>query len=98
VEGDRYFTGNGFYSWFEGPIREISLIESEVLEALARDQHLSLPPGATRRNIVTTGVPLGHLVGRTFRVGTAVLRGVEICEPCRHLVDVTANKRLLAAL
>ena len=32
LEGDRYFLGEGFYSWFGGPLREVSLIEAEVLE------------------------------------------------------------------
>ena len=53
LEGDRYFLGEGFYSWFRGPLREISLIEAEVLERLAHDHHLELVPGETRRNIIT---------------------------------------------
>ncbi|GHO62988.1 hypothetical protein KSC_018800 [Ktedonobacter sp. SOSP1-52] len=98
LEGDRYFKGEGFYSWFSGPLREVSLIEAEVLERLAHDHHLVLEPGETRRNIVTRGVPLGHLIGRTFRVGSVLLRGVEICEPCQHLVEVTGKKPLLSSL
>ena len=43
-------------------------------------------------------MPLGHLLGREFRVGEALLRGVEICEPCKHLVDLTGNGSLLSAL
>jgi MOSC domain-containing protein YiiM len=98
LAGDRYAEGAGFYSWFAGPLREVSLIEEEVLETLRRDHNLPLPPGAHRRNIVTRGVPLGHLIGREFRVGEAVLRGVEISEPCRRLVDVTGIKGVLSPL
>lgn len=98
LEGDRYFKGEGFYSWFQGSLRELSLIEAEVLERLEHDHHLVLEPGETRRNIVTQGVPLGHLVGRTFRLGQVLLRGVEICEPCQHLVEVTGKKPLLSSL
>jgi MOSC domain-containing protein YiiM len=98
LEGDRYFKDEGFYSWFTGPLREVSLIEAEVLERLAADHKVIVEPGVTRRNIVTEGVPLGHLVGRAFRIGDVLMRGVEICEPCKHLVDVTGNKRLLAPL
>jgi MOSC domain-containing protein YiiM len=36
----------------------------------------------SRRNIITRGVRLNDLVGREFRLGTALLRGVELCEPC----------------
>ena len=98
LAGDRYADGAGFYSWFAGPLREASLIEAEVLEALRRDHNLELPPGAYRRNIVTRGVPLGHLIGREFRVGEAVLRGVEISEPCAHLVEVTGITGVLSPL
>ncbi len=95
---DRYADGAGFYSWFAGPRREVSSIEAEVLEALRRDHNLDLPPGAHRRNIVTHGVPLGHLIGCEFRVGEAVLRGVEISEPCAHLAEVTGMRGVLSPL
>jgi MOSC domain-containing protein YiiM len=81
LESDRYFLGEGYYSWFGGPLREVSLIESEILERLSYDHHLELAPGETRRDIITQGVPLGHLVGRTFLIGQVLMRGVEICEP-----------------
>jgi MOSC domain-containing protein YiiM len=98
IIGDRYFAGEGFYSYYPGPLREISLIEEETLEALARDHDLTVALGATRRNIVTRGVPLNHLVGREFRVGGALLRGVKLCEPCKHLVEVTGQRSLLPSL
>jgi MOSC domain-containing protein YiiM len=98
LEGDRYYEGLGFYSDHPGPEREVTLIEAEALEALERDHGLRVEPGETRRNITTRGVPLNHLVGKRFRVGGAVLRGVELCEPCRHLVDVTGKRSLLPTL
>lgn len=98
LEGDRYYEEEGFYSDHPGPIREVSLIEEETIQALRRDHNLVLAPGATRRNILTRGVPLNHLVGREFRVGEATLRGVELCEPCKHLVDVTGVESLLPTL
>src|SRR3712207_9465157 len=45
-----------FYSDHPGPIREVSLIEEETIQALRRDHNLALAPGATRRNISTRGV------------------------------------------
>ncbi len=98
LEGDRYYEGKGFYSDHPGPIREVSLIEEETIQALRRDHNLVLAPGVTRRNILTRGVPLNHLVGCEFRVGEATLRGVELCEPCKHVVDVTGIKSLLPTL
>jgi MOSC domain-containing protein YiiM len=81
-----------------GPTREVSLIEEETIEALRSDHILVLAPGLTRRNITTRGVSLNYLVGREFRVGGATLRGVELCEPCQHIVDVTGMRSLLPTL
>ena len=85
LEGDRYHQRIGTFSKKDRPAREVTLIEAEALEALARDYGLELPPGATRRNITTEGVALNHLVGRTFQVGEATLRGIQLCEPCSHM-------------
>ena len=79
--GDRYCVREGQNK----PSREVTLIEVEALDALARDYQLTLPPERSRRNLLTRRVPLNHLVGQTFRVGAALLHGVELCEPCGHL-------------
>jgi MOSC domain-containing protein YiiM len=85
VEGDRYFLRSGTYSQKDGPDREITLIETEALEALARDYGLALDALESRRNVATRDVALNHLVGRTFRVGEATVRGLRLCEPCGHM-------------
>jgi len=85
LEGDRYFLRAGTYSRKEGPDREITLIETEALEALARDYALTLDASETRRNVATRDAALNHLVGRTFRVGEATVRGLRLCEPCGHM-------------
>ena len=89
LEGDRYFHGRGTWSPDPRNGRHVTLIESEALEALQRESGLELAPGASRRNVVTRGVPLNHLVGREFRIGQAVLRGMRLCEPCKHLEGLT---------
>src|SRR6267378_5720437 len=75
LEGDRYFWCAGTYSKHPGSGREVTLIEAEAIEALARDTGLVLEPGASRRNLVTRSVPLNDLVGVRFRVGEVVLEG-----------------------
>jgi MOSC domain-containing protein YiiM len=85
LEGDRYCAGAGTFSEQEGSGRQVTLVELEAIDALAAEDGIVLEPGATRRNIVTEGVPLNHLVEREFRVGEAVLRGTRLCEPCGHL-------------
>jgi MOSC domain-containing protein YiiM len=89
LEGDRYWRRVGTYSGRPGTGRQVTLIEIEALEALRRDGGIALPPGASRRNITTRGVPLNHLVGREFRVGGVLMQGVRLCEPCAHLESLT---------
>ncbi len=89
LEGDRYFRAAGTYSDRPGPGRELTLIEIEAIEALARDSGVAIEPGAARRNLVTRGAALNHLVGREFRVGDVRLRGIRLCEPCAHLEGLT---------
>ncbi len=84
LEGDRH-CGRG------GEGRAVTLIESEAIEGLERDYKFTLQPGDARRNIVTRGVALNHLVGREFTVGNVKLRGVELCEPCGHLAKMTSD-------
>jgi len=88
LEGDRYFLGLGTF-WKPKPDYEVTLIEAEALEALERDYGPRLGPGEARRNIVTRGVALNHLVGRKFQIGEAMLRGLRLCEPCAHLERLT---------
>ncbi len=97
LEGDRYFKASGTYSDRPGPAREITLIESEAIDAMARDNELAISPGNARRNVVTRGVPLNHLVGRDFVVGSVRLRGIRLCEPCSHLEGLT-RRGVLAGL
>jgi len=90
IEGDRYATGRGHYSAFPD-IREVTLIETETLEALRRDHQIDLLPHEHRRNLTTEDVPLNHLVGRRFRVGAVVLEGGRLNKPCRYLELVTGK-------
>jgi len=85
LEGDRYFEQTGTYSNLPGTGREVTLIESEAIVALGREYDIQLPAGLARRNIVTRGVALNHLAGKTFSIGAAVLRGMRLCEPCLHM-------------
>jgi len=97
LEGDRYFNASGTYSDRPGPAREITLIESEAIDAMARDNDLTIHAGDARRNVVTRGVPLNHLVGREFTIGNVRLRGIRLCEPCSHLEGLT-QKGVLSGL
>ncbi len=89
LEGDRYCAAVGSFSDKPGPARQVTLIEMEAIEALRRDYQITVDPKAARRNIVTRGVALNHLVGHTFRIGPVTLAGIRLCEPCTHLEGLT---------
>lgn len=89
LEGDRYFWGGGTFS--DDPDTEITLIEEEAVEALAREHGFRIDPGEARRNVVTRGVDLNALVGREFRIGGVALRGVRPAEPCAHLARLVGG-------
>jgi MOSC domain-containing protein YiiM len=82
LEGDRYFTKQGTFSTTAGAVRDVTLIESEAVEALNTKLGAQFSSADMRRNLVTRGVALNHLVGRDFRVGEILLRGERLCQPC----------------
>src|SRR5687767_8912217 len=82
-EGDRNFFKDG--SPPKEFDRQITLIEAEAIEAARREYEVQLDPAETRRNVLTRGVALNHLVGREFQIGAVRLRGTMLCEPCGHL-------------
>jgi MOSC domain-containing protein YiiM len=91
LEGDRYAMKLGTYSNDPGSGRDVTLIEIEAFEALRRDYQITLEPASARRNIVTRGVALNHLVGVEFTVGDALLRGTRLCDPCAHMEKLTVK-------
>ena len=78
LEGDRHFHFDG-----APPGQAITLVEAEAVE------DVGLQPGETRRQVTVRGVRLNDLVGNRFRVGDVECYGVELCEPCLHLQELT---------
>jgi MOSC domain-containing protein YiiM len=90
LDGDRYAAGGGRYTRADDDgKRAITLIEREAVAAAGREYEIEIGEHESRRNLVTEGVPLNHLVGRTFRVGDVLLRGFKLAEPCTHLEGLT---------
>ncbi len=92
IEGDRYALGVGHYSSRPHLDRQVTLIEVETLEALRRDHDVDLLPVEHRRNITTVGVPLNHLVGAYFAVGSCVFYGGRLNVPCAYLEGLVAKR------
>ena len=91
LEDDRYYLQTGTYSKTPGSGREVTLIEVEAIEALRREYQIDIDAAQARRNIVTRGVALNHLIDREFTVGEVVLRGTRMCDPCAHLEKFTGK-------
>jgi hypothetical protein len=92
LEGDRHVVGAGtFPSGVSGSA--LTLIAAEVIDSfappLAADEH--------RRNVVTRGIDVNALVGRSFTIGAVRCRGTRLCEPCTVL-DGYSERRLLRPL
>jgi MOSC domain-containing protein YiiM len=87
LAGDRYGAGVGA-AQLQGrrkPENEVTLIACEAIEAANDEFKFTIEHLETRRNLLTEGVPLNELVGKSFRVGEVVLKGLELCEPCGYL-------------
>jgi len=91
IEGDRYLLGTGTYTRDPEPGRQVTLIEIETLEALARDHGIDLGVHEHRRNLTVRGVKLNDLVGCRFRVGEVVLEATRLTAPGKHLEAITGK-------
>ena len=78
LEGDRHFHDDG-----APPGQALTLVAAEVVE------EVGLGPGETRRQVTVREVDVNGLVGKRFRVGEVECFGVELCEPCLHLEQLT---------
>lgn len=91
LAGDRnYWAGEGPRPRRRGAGRasgicDVSLIEGEALDALDREHGITLTPAECRRNLISRGIRLKPLVDQEFQIGTAVLRGLGLSEPCARL-------------
>ncbi len=90
IIGDRYYTGTGTFSEKLGdkPLKQITLIEKEAVDAFNQQFNTRLAYPDLRRNIITEGIRLNPLLGETFQLGEVTLKGIRLCEPCPHLAEV----------
>jgi hypothetical protein len=86
LDGDRYAAGAGTFSprAEHRPGYDLTLMAAEVLDELTVAGH-AVDFAATRRNVLTRGIDVNALVGRTFRIGEVLCAGRRLCEPCVHL-------------
>ena len=104
LDGDRYAAGIGTFSNHKGQ-RDVSLIESEAIEAFERESGTSLSAAESRRNVLTRGVRLNDLVGKEFQVGNVRMRGTSLVrtvhasgainQATRHFARTRSSRRLV---
>jgi hypothetical protein len=82
LDGDRYAAGAGTFSDPHATGLALTLIEAEALAAVRLPDGSPLPHAEARRNLVTRGIVLNDLVGRSFSVGDVECFGQRLCEPC----------------
>lgn len=76
------------------PDFEITLIESENIQAFAAESGLPFTARDARRNIVTEGIARNDLIGVDFRVGDALIRGIRLCQPRNYLAKISYPETL----
>ncbi len=89
LEGDRYLMQTGH--WSRDGDCQVTLIEGEVLEAIAAETRLRLSNGEHRRNIITRGIRLQELKGKQLAFGEAIFEYDSLRPPCRYLEMITQS-------
>lgn len=85
LRGDRYF---GFKEDYKG---QITFFEWEVFDRLRREFSIpDLPMHVFRRNVLTRGVSLSSLIGKTFEIQRVRFAGTEHCAPCYWMDEAVA--------
>jgi MOSC domain-containing protein YiiM len=87
LRGDRYAEHVGHWS----PLDEcqVTLVAGESLDEISASFGVSVHAGEHRRNLVTRGLDLLNLYGRTFTVGEVVLAFDRPRPPCRYIASIT---------
>ena len=79
IIGDRHFHENN------DDRNQITLIESENIDYYNKKYNVQIPYLDFRRNIVTKGIELNHLIGKQLMIGQTKIEGKDLCRPCKHL-------------
>lgn len=89
--------GDRNYQKVKNPGQSITFIEAEEIERYNQEKQQQVSASDMRRNIVTRGVRLNDLIGKTFSFGGLVFKGAELCEPCATLGKDLSNESISKA-
>lgn len=77
---------------------QITLIESENIDAFNKELKTNIDYKDFRRNIITEGIKLNDLVGKTLLIGKVKIKAHDLCKPCKHLQEIVKQDYLLKKL
>ena len=96
IQGDTRYFGRRSRDTGQPTRRQVTLIEREQIAEHATALGLpSIPSGAVRSNIETTGVNLISLLGREVEIGGAVLRFYAPRDPCAKMDAICQGLRAM---
>ena len=96
VVAGKGIVGDRNYERADWPGQNVTFIEIEQIDRYNVKFGQEIEEWQFGRNVVTRGVRLNDLVGRTFSIGSAKFRGIELCEPCATLGSYLANESMTA--
>jgi MOSC domain-containing protein YiiM len=76
------------------PSNHISVISKEELAGFLERNNAEIDYADFRRNVLTSGIDLRELIGRQFKLGSALCQGIEDCDPCVFLA-ATVHRSVL---
>ena len=79
------------------PSNHISVISKEELAGFLERNNAEIDYADFRRNVLTSGIDLRELIGRQFKLGSALCQGIEDCDPCAFLA-ATVHRSVLPEL
>ncbi len=91
IEGDRYATKAGYWSYNPRYASDVTFVEAEALEAVSAALGAPFTGRESRRNVVTANVSLETLIGRRFQIDGAIFEGERTCDPCGYLDQLLAK-------
>ncbi len=71
--------------------REVTLVQAEHLQRVAQRLGRAVAPAELRRNLMVSGIDLGVLAARRFRIGSLRLEGTGPCDPCIKLAHALGD-------
>ena len=95
VLADQGVVGDRHFKEFNDPYCQLSLIESENIDYYNSRHGLNISYVDFRRNIVTKGIKLNHLIGKKLMIGKVKVEGIDLCRPCRHLTELLDQENIL---